>query len=116
MVIVISHAWTKDEAAHADSYVEFSEGFAKFFDDHPGFIRRLLVRGQEDRTHFMNLRFFDKVDSYLECTKREGYVAYTELMYQHMKPYDSYPREFVDVVLDTGPGASNDVDLSTLLS
>jgi len=107
MVIVISHAWTIDAEEHADAYINFSEGFAQLFDDHPGFIRRVLVRGQEDRTHFMNMRFFDKVDSYLECTQREGYVAYTEKMYEHMKPYESYPREFVDVVLDTGP--SNDV-------
>ena len=70
------------------------------------FIRRVLVRGQEDPTHFMNLRFFDKVDSYLECTQRPGYVNYTEKMYTHMKPYESYPREFVDVVLDTGPSTA----------
>ena len=104
MVIVISHAWTKDDAEHAEAYMRFSEGFAQFFDDHPGFIRRILVRGQEDRTHFMNLRFFDTVDSYTECTQRDGYVAYTEGMYEHLRPYDGYPREFVDIVMDTGPG------------
>jgi len=116
MIIVISHAWTKDDAENADAYIKFSEGFGQFFEDHPGFVRRLLVRGQEDRTHFMNLRFFDRVESYLECTKREGYVAYTEAMYAHMKPYDSYPREFVDVVLDTGPATSDDFDTSSLIS
>jgi len=63
----------------------------------------VLIRGQEDRTHFTNLRFFDKVADYEECTRRDGYVEHTQKMYEHMKPYDSYPREYLDVVLDTGP-------------
>ena len=48
-------------------------------------------------------RFFDKVEDYEECTRREGYVEHTQAMYEHMRPYDSYPREYLEVVLDTGP-------------
>jgi hypothetical protein len=106
VIIVLSHAWTKDAEGHADAYVALSQEFGRFFDDHPGFHRRLLVRGTEDRSHFMNLRFFDAVSDYEECTRRDGYVAMTERMYEHLRPYESYPREYVDVVLDTGPGAS----------
>ena len=36
--------------------------------------------------------------------ERDGYVAYTEVMYEHLRHYDGYPREFVDIVMDTGPG------------
>lgn len=111
MIVVVSQAWTKDEGEHADAYIEFSKGFAHFFDNHPGFHRRLLVRGIEDRTHFTNLRFFDKVEDYEECTRREGYVDYTKSMYEHLKPYDSYPREYLEVVLDTGPSVSAETSL-----
>ena len=108
MIVVVSQAWTKDgpdAEEHAQAYISFSEEFGKFFDDHPGFHRRLLIRGTEDRTHFTNLRFFDKVSDYEECTQRDGYVDHTKKMYEHMKPYDGYPREYLEVVLDTGPGA-----------
>jgi hypothetical protein len=111
MIIVVSQAWTKEGEEHAQEYVRLSEEFGRFFDDHPGFHRRLLVRGVDDPTHFINLRFFDKVQDYEDCTKREGYVAHTEAMYEHMRPYDSYPREYVEVVLDSGPGASADLGL-----
>jgi hypothetical protein len=110
MIIVVSQAWTKDAADHADAYVRLSEEFGRFFDDHPGFVRRMLVRGHDDPTHFINMRFFDAVSSYEECTRRPGYVEHTQAMYEHMKPYDAYPREYVDVVLDTGPGASAGLD------
>jgi len=110
MIVVISQAWTKDDGEHAEAYVRLSEQFGRFFDDHPGFVRRTLVRGVEDRTHFTNMRYFDAVSSYEECTRREGYVEHTEAMYEHMKPYDSYPREYVEVLLDTGPGASATLD------
>ena len=103
MIVVVSQAWTKDEGEHADAYIALSGEFSRFFDDHPGFHRRMLVRGVEDRTHFTNMRFFDRVEDYEECTRRDGYVEHTQRMYEHMKPYDSYPREYLEVVLDTGP-------------
>ena len=56
--------------------------------------------GSRTRTHFTHLRWFDSIDSYEECTRAEGYVAHTELMYEHLRPYDSYPREYAEVVLD----------------
>lgn len=107
MIVVVSQAWTKDADASADAYVELSGEYARFFDDHPGFRRRILVRSLEDRTHFTNLRFFDSVADYEECTRREGYVEHTQRMYEHLKPYESYPREYLEVVLDTG---RNDIE------
>jgi hypothetical protein len=104
VIVVVSQAWTKEGEEHAQAYIRFSEEFAQFFDDHPGFHRRLLIRGTEDPTHFTNLRFFDKVADYEECTKRDGYVEHTQKMYEHMRPYEAgtYPREYLEVVLDTG--------------
>ena len=108
MIVVISQAWTRPGGEHAAEYIRLSEEFGRFFDDHPGFHRRLLVRGIENENHFINLRFFDRVEDYEDCTRRTGYVAHTELMYSHLEPYDGYPREYVQVVLDTGPGAASD--------
>ncbi len=102
MIVVISQAWTRDAKDHAQAYIELSGGFAAFFGDHPRYRGRLLVRGTEDRTHFTHLRFFDDLDAYEECTRRDGYVAHTERMYEHLAPYDHYPREIVEVALADG--------------
>ncbi len=102
MIVVVSQARTKPGEGHARAYVELNEEFGRFFRSHPGFRGRRLVRGVEDRQHFTHLRFFDSVESYEACTSAEGYVAHTELMYEHLEPYDSYPREYLEVVLDEG--------------
>ena len=31
---------------------------------------------------------------------KDGYVEHTVLMYEHLQPYDSYPREYLEVVID----------------
>lgn len=103
MIAVISQAWTRPGEGHAEAYVRLSGEFAQFFRDHPGFRGRQLVRGVEDPTHFTHIRWFDSVESYEECTRRPGYVEHTQVMYEHLEPYDSYPREFVEVVLDEAP-------------
>lgn len=100
MIVVVSQARTKPGEEHARAYVELNDQFGRFFRGHPGFRGRRLVRGLEDRQHFTHLRFFDTVESYEECTRAEGYVAHTELMYEHLEPYDSYPREYLEVVID----------------
>lgn len=99
MIVVVSQAWTKDEGEHADGYITLSAAFLDFHRQEPGFRGRRLVRGVEDRTHFTNLRFFDSVESYTRMTEREGYQEHLAAMYEHLKPYDSYPREFMEVVL-----------------
>lgn len=107
MIVVISQAWTKPGEEHAAAYLRLSEEFGRFFADHPGFRGRQLLRGTEDPTHFTHRRWFDQLEDYEECTRREVYVAHTEAMYVHLRPYESYPREIVEVVLDqsgTVPG------------
>ena len=103
MIVVISQAWTKPGEEHARAYVELSAEFAKFFSAHPGFRGRQLVRSTEDPSHFTHLRWFDRIESYEECTRAEGYVEHTVAMYEHLVPYESYPREVVEVVLDDRP-------------
>ena len=100
MVVVVSQAWTLDEGEHADAYVELSRQFLGFMRQHSGFKGRKLIRSLEDRTHFTNLRFFDAVQSYEELIKFAGYGDHIMAMGAHLKPYDSYPREYMEIVLE----------------
>lgn len=89
-----------DENEHADEYIRLSAGFLEFMKQHEGFKGRKLIRGVEDRTHFTNLRFFDSIQSYEELIKFDGYGDYIMKMGEHLKPYDTYPREYMEIVLD----------------
>jgi len=100
MIVVVSQARTKPGEEHARAYIALSGEFGRFFAGQPGFRGRRLVRGVEDPQHFTHLRWFDSVEHYEACTRAEGYVEHTELMYEHLEPYDSYPREYLEVVLD----------------
>ena len=105
MIVVVSQAWSKDEHERADGYIAASRAFLDFHLATPGFLGRRLIRGVEDRTHFTNLRFFDSVESYERMTEREGYMDHIHAMFEFLKPYDTYPREFMEVVIaDDVPG------------
>jgi len=104
MFVVVSQAWSKDDGESADGYVAAYENFLGFHEQQPGFLGRRLIRGVEDRTHFTNLRFFDSLDDYEAMTLREGYQDHLMAMFEHLKPYDTYPREFMEVVVADGPG------------
>ncbi len=99
MYVVVSQAWTKDEDVHADEYVRLSSEFLEFMKQHKGFKGRKLIRGVEDRTHFTNLRFFDSIESYEELIEFDGYLDHIMKMGEHLKPYDTYPREYMEEVL-----------------
>jgi hypothetical protein len=100
MIVVVSQAWTLDEGEHADEYVRLSAEFLAFMRQHPGFKGRKLIRSLEDRAHFTNLRFFDSVASYEELIKFSGYGEHIMKMGEHLKPYDTYPREYMEIVLE----------------
>ena len=100
MIAVVSQAWALDETGNADAYMRLSAEFLELMSQHPGFLGRRLLRGVEDRTHFTNVRFFDSIASYEELTKRPGYAEHIIKMGAHLKPYTTYPREFMDVVLN----------------
>jgi hypothetical protein len=104
MIVVVSQAWTLDETEHAEGYVALSGQFLAFMRQHPGFKGRKLIRGVEDRTHFTNLRFFDSIASYEELIKFDGYGDHIMKMGAHLKPYDVYPREYMEVVIDDYDG------------
>lgn len=99
-IVVVSQAWTLDEHAHADAYIELARQFTAFMRQHPGFLGRKLLRSLEDPTHFTNLRFFDSVQSYEELIKFEGYGPHIMAMGAHLKPYETYPREYMETVLE----------------
>jgi heme-degrading monooxygenase HmoA len=104
MYVVVSQAWSKDEGESADGYVAAYEAFLPFHEASPGFLGRRLIRGVEDRTHFTNLRFFERLEDYEAMTQREGYQDHLLAMYEFLRPYESYPREFLEVVVSDGPG------------
>lgn len=108
MIVVVSQAWTKDgenAEEHAQAYISLSGEFGRFFRDHPGYRGRRLVRGVEDPTHFTHLRYFETVADYEECTQHPEYQDHLLAMYEHLKPYESYPREYLEVVLDEAGNA-----------
>jgi hypothetical protein len=100
VIVVVSQAWTKEGEEHATAYIALSGEFGRFFRDHPGYRGRRLVRGVEDPTHFTHLRYFETVADYEECTRKPGYEEHLYAMYEHLEPYESYPREYLEVVLD----------------
>ena len=104
MHVVVSQAWSKDDGEAAAGYIAAYEDFLAFHEAQPGFLGRRLSRGVEDRTHFTNLRFFASLDDYEAMTQREGYQDHLMAMYEFLKPYESYPREFMEVVVSDGPG------------
>jgi len=100
MIVVVSQAWTLDETEHADGYVAEYEKFLDFHRQHTEFRGRKLLRGVEDRTHFTNLRFFDSVEAYEELIKFDGYADFIMRMGEHLKPYTTNPKEYMEVILD----------------
>jgi hypothetical protein len=103
MIIVVSQAWTKDEHASANAYLEQSRGFLEFMKAIPGFRGRKLIRGLEDKTHFTNLRWFDDVAAYEAMTQHPDYQKQISALSVHLdlSKYAERPgREFMEIVLD----------------
>lgn len=98
MIVVVSQAWTLDENGHADGYVSVYKEFLDFHRQHKGFRGRKLLRSMEDPTHFTNLRFFDSVACYEELIKFEGYGDFIMRMGEHLKPYTTNPKEYMEVI------------------
>ena len=111
MIAVVSNAWCKDDGAHADAYIEIAQEFLEFHLAQPGFRSRRLTRGIEDRTHFVNLRFFDAVSDYEAMIQRDGYKAWIDRMGEHVEWRDPM-KEFVEVVLDYVVDATGAADPS----
>lgn len=103
MQLVMSQAWTRDDAEAAQGYIAASAEMNAWLAQQDGFLRRELVRGIEDPTHFINLRWFVSIDHYLAITKLPEYPGLLESLAVHLdlEKYEQtgYPREFLDVVL-----------------
>ncbi len=103
MQLVMSQAWTLDAGGSADGYIAASRAFDGWLAACEGFVRRELVRGVADRTHFVNLRWWDSIDDYLAITSRPDYQAHLAELASHLDlaKYEEhgYPREFLDVVV-----------------
>ncbi|MCL6649103.1 MAG: antibiotic biosynthesis monooxygenase [Chloroflexi bacterium] len=99
-VVVVSQAWALDAGAHAEAYLQLQREFLAFMRQQPGFRGRRLLRSLEDPTHFTHLRFFDSIADYEALTRLPGYQERIAAMGAHLKPYQRYPREYMEVVLD----------------
>jgi heme-degrading monooxygenase HmoA len=99
MIAVVSQAWTLDGAAHAEAYVEAYRRFLAVHRRHPGFRGRRLLRGIEDDTHFVNVRFFDSVEAYESLTRQPGYAEAIEEMGAHLDLGRPPTKEYVEVVV-----------------
>ncbi len=104
MIVVVSQAWTLDGAEHADGYAAVYREFLDFHRQQNGFRGRKLLRGIEDPTHFTNLRFFNSVADYEELIKFDGYADFINRMGEHLKPYTTNPKEYMEVVIDDCDG------------
>lgn len=102
-VLVVSQAWALDDGFHADEYLRLQALFLDFMRQHPGFRGRQILRSLEDRTHFTHIRHFDSVAAYEELTQFPGYHERIAEMGQHLRPVQSYPREYLEVVVDDLP-------------
>lgn len=100
MIVVVSQAWTLDAEEHAEEYVRIYTEFFDFHCQHKGFRGRKLLRSLEDRTHFTNLRFFDSVECYEELIKFDGYGDFIMKLGEHLQPYTTNPKEYMQVILE----------------
>jgi heme-degrading monooxygenase HmoA len=104
MIAIVSQAWTLDAADEADAYVAGWEEFAVLLDAAPGYRGRVLLRGTEDRTHFTNIRYFDRAEDYDALIHRPGYAERIEALGTHLQLETPPVKEVVEVVLaDGGP-------------
>jgi hypothetical protein len=99
VIVVVSQAWTLDADRHADAYIEGSRAFEAFLVRHSGYIGRRLLRSLADPCHFTNMRFFRDLADYHELITWDGYRERIMALGDHLKPADTYPREYMEVVL-----------------
>lgn len=84
MILVLSHAWALDDE-HAEAYVAITDEFGAFHAAQPGFRGRRLVRDREDRTHFINLRWWDRAEDYEAMIQDPAYPGWIERLSEHVE-------------------------------
>jgi antibiotic biosynthesis monooxygenase (ABM) superfamily enzyme len=99
LIVVVSQAWSLDAENHAEAYIAGSRDFEEFLGRHPGYIGRRLLRSMADPTHFTNMRFFRTIEDYHELITWDGYRDRIMALGDHLRPADTYPREYMEVVL-----------------
>jgi heme-degrading monooxygenase HmoA len=98
MILVLSHAWALDEE-HARAYVALTDEFGEFHAAQPGFRGRRLVRDQHDRSHFINLRWWDRREDYEAMIRDPRYPGWIDRLSEHVHARD--PQKLVmDVMVE----------------
>lgn len=103
MIAVVSHAWTRDAGPCAEGYLAEYRRFLSFHQRASGFRGRRLHRGFEDPCHFLNVRYFDRVEDYETMIQLPGYADHIEAMGAFLDLARLPPKEYLDLVLCDGP-------------
>ena len=99
MIAVVSHAWLLPGESHARAYQEISARFTVYHRGHPGFRGRRLLRGHDDPSHLINLRYFDSVADYERLVATADYPGWIAQLSEHVQAL-SPVKEYLEVVLD----------------
>ncbi len=98
MILVLSHAWALDES-HAAAYVALTDEFGEFHAAQSGFRGRRLVRDTVERNHFINLRWWNRVEDYEAMIQDPAYPGWIDRLSEHVEARD--PNKLVmDVVVE----------------
>ena len=99
MILVLSHAWARDDGASADAYAATTDEFGEFHAAQPGFRGRRLVRDTVDRTHFINLRWWDSLADYERMVTDPAYPGWIDRLSEHVEPRDPQ-KQVLEVVVE----------------
>jgi hypothetical protein len=110
MIAVVSHAWTQDAGPAAEGYLAEYRRFLAFHQRAPGFLGRRLHRGVEDPCHFLNIRYFDRVEDYESMVQQPGYADHIGAMGGFLDLDRLPPKEYVELVLSDGPDGESDAN------
>jgi hypothetical protein len=112
VISVVSHAWLLAGDDHLRAYIDISERFDVVHRANGGYRGRRLMQGVHDRSHLINMRWFDAVEDYERLITVAGYADWIGQLSAHIEPRNPQ-KEYVEVVLDTV--APSDVPLSVEL-
>jgi hypothetical protein len=100
VISVVSNAWLLDGPEHAAAYVEICTQFDELHRANGGYRGRKLMLGIDDRSHLLNVRFFDAVTDYERLTQHPDYSSWINRLSAHVLAR-SPNKEYLEVLLDT---------------
>lgn len=99
----MSQAWTRDDGAALDGYVAAYRDFLALHRAQPGFRGRRLLVDEADRTHVVNLRFFDSPADYDALVASPGYAEHIDALSVHLDLSRPPTKAVLSVAVTDGP-------------